>query len=82
MKLLLTAALACAAIAPAAFAANPWDGTWKLDQSKSHYEGPTFSYLKSPDGSWTVTDDATIHFKFTPPTASPTRRSTLRTRWP
>ena len=57
-------ALACASASPALFAASPWDGTWKLDRSKSHYEGQTFTYTKKPNGMWTVSDGAAVHFDF------------------
>jgi hypothetical protein len=40
-----------AAVAVPAFAAdNPWFGTWKLDPSKSHMTGDTFTYSKTASG--------------------------------
>jgi hypothetical protein len=35
-----------------AFAASPWDGTWKLNRAKSHLTGETYSWTKLPDGMW------------------------------
>ncbi|MGA7158862.1 MAG: hypothetical protein WBY53_18595 [Acidobacteriaceae bacterium] len=49
-KLLL--AIVCFAVALPAFAASPWDGTWKLDPAKSHLTGDSFTYTKLPDGKW------------------------------
>lgn len=53
MKNLFAVALACA-LAPSAFAAGPWDGTWKIDLSKSHFEGQSFTYSKTAKGMWHV----------------------------
>jgi hypothetical protein len=65
MKTLLACALVCATAAPAAFAANPWDGSWKLDRSKSHFEGQSFSYSKTAAGLWHV-KAGTFAFDFAP----------------
>jgi hypothetical protein len=59
MKVLPCLALACAFLAPVALtstahAASPWDGTWKLDRSKSHLTGRSFTYTKLPSGLWHV----------------------------
>ena len=51
-KLLL--ALACITLTSSAFAASPWDGTWKLDRAKSHLTGDSFTYSKLPNGLWHV----------------------------
>ncbi len=64
MKLILACALACALSTPATFAASPWDGTWKLDMSKSHYEGETFTYAKKPNGLWNFSNGSTVSFDF------------------
>jgi hypothetical protein len=53
MKKLLTLALACALV-PSALAASPWDGTYKLDRSKSHLTGDSFTYSKTANGMWHV----------------------------
>jgi hypothetical protein len=54
------AALACAALP--AFAASPWDGTWKLNEAKSHMTGTTFALSK--DGSMYVMHEGSITFKY------------------
>ncbi len=64
MKHVLACAILCASLSPAAFAASPWDGTWKLNMSKSHYEGSTFSYTKKPNGLWNFTNGSTVSFDF------------------
>jgi hypothetical protein len=51
MKTLLACALACVLL-PSAFAASPWDGTWKLDRAKSHFTGTSFTYSKNAAGMW------------------------------
>jgi hypothetical protein len=38
--------------------ANPWDGSWKMDQSSLKYEGPTFSVATDADG-YTITRGGT-----------------------
>jgi hypothetical protein len=63
MKKLLLVALACA-IAPSAFAASPWDGNWKLDVAKSHFEGSTFTYSKTASGMWHFSDGSNVNFDF------------------
>lgn len=37
---------------------NPWNGSWKVDQSSMKYEGPTFNVAIDPDG-FTVTRGGT-----------------------
>lgn len=45
------AVLVVAACAVPAWASeNPWIGTWKLDQAKSHFTGATFTYSKEANG--------------------------------
>jgi hypothetical protein len=47
--------LVCALAAPTLLlAASPWDGTWKLDLSKSHFEGQSFTYSKGANGMWHI----------------------------
>ena len=49
-------ALGCMLAAPASLlAASPWDGSWKLDLSRSHYEGQSFTYSKGMGTHWKVT---------------------------
>ncbi len=56
MKLLFTAALACAACTCSAFAAgNPWNGTWLLDASRStpgikDQAAEGYRFFLQPDG--------------------------------
>lgn len=64
MKHVLACATLCASLSPAVFAASPWDGTWKLDSSKSHNEGYTFTYTKKPNGMWTFSNGSTVTFDF------------------
>jgi hypothetical protein len=52
MKKLLACAFALALVSTSALAASPWDGTWKLDRSKSHLTGSSFTYSKNADGTW------------------------------
>jgi len=54
MKKLLACAFALALVSTTAFAASPWDGTWKLDRAKSHFTGASFTYAKTADGMWQV----------------------------
>lgn len=56
MKTLRLLTLCCAFAVPAlALAASPWDGTWKIDMSKSHFEGQSFTYSKGATaGMWHV----------------------------
>jgi hypothetical protein len=60
----LTLALLCATLAPAALAASPWDGTWKMDKSKSHLTGNTFMYSKTASGMWKFSDGAGYAYDF------------------
>jgi hypothetical protein len=65
MKKLLACAFALALASTTAFAASPWDGTWKLDRSKSHFTGASFTYSKTADGKWKLTNGP-ISFEFAP----------------
>jgi len=56
MKKLIACAFALALVSTSAFAASPWDGTWKLNRSKSHFTGASYSYTKTADGKWQVTN--------------------------
>ncbi len=62
-KALLVLTLVCLPLI--AFAAeNPWAGTWKLDVSKSHFTGTTFSYSKTADGKMKYDDGGPEPFVF------------------
>lgn len=54
-KAFLVLALLCLPCLASA-AENPWVGTWKLDVSKSHFTGTTFSYSKTADGKMQYDD--------------------------
>jgi hypothetical protein len=43
---------------PALAADSPFTGTWKLDPSKSHLTGDTFTYSKAPNGMMHYDDGA------------------------
>jgi len=63
MKALYSCALACL-LTSSAFAASPWDGTWKLDRAKSHLTGESFTYSKTANGMWHVSSgDLTYDFR-------------------
>lgn len=48
-----------------AFAADsPWTGTWKLDETKSHLSGDTFSYSKGSGDLIHYSDGSTISYDF------------------
>lgn len=49
--------------APAS-AASPWDGTWKLDQSKSHMTGDTFSETAAANGMIHFSNGSTIQYNY------------------
>lgn len=63
MKRLCCLAIICAATALTAHAASPWDGTWKLDRSKSHLTGTTYTQSQGAGGMWTV-DIGPLNFHF------------------
>jgi hypothetical protein len=56
MKRILSLALICAASTLTAQTASPWNGTWKIDRSKSHLTGTTYTLAKAANGMWTVTE--------------------------
>ena len=64
MKQLYRLALACL-LTTSAFAASPWDGTWKLNRAKSHMTGETYTWTKLPDGMW-ETSFGKLKVKFAP----------------
>ncbi len=43
---------------------NPWAGTWKLDVSRSHFAGYTFSYSKNANGMMVYDDGSPEPFTF------------------
>jgi hypothetical protein len=53
----LAAVLGCGAPSP------DWNGTWKLNRSKSNFQGPTFTISISPDGEYRF-DDGRSGFTF------------------
>jgi hypothetical protein len=48
----------------ASAADSPWNGTWKLDQQKSHLTGQTFTYSERPGGMLHYEDGSTASFDF------------------
>jgi hypothetical protein len=64
MRKLLLAALTCVALTTPALAATPWDGTWKLDLSKSHLAGSSFTYSKNDNGTWRYSDGSQVSYDF------------------
>jgi len=64
MKALYSFAITCL-LTTSAFAASPWDGTWKLNRAKSHMTGETFTWTKMPDGMW-ETAYGPLKVKFAP----------------
>jgi hypothetical protein len=63
-KLLLVCTLTVFAVLPAVAADNPFTGTWKLDLSKSHFTGDTFTYTKTANGMMHYSDGSTFNFDF------------------
>ena len=57
MALIVPAAAALAAEAH-------WDGTWKLDKSRSHFSGDTFTLSKGPNGMLHFSDGGPINYDF------------------
>jgi len=51
----LIATLGCGSPSP------EWNGTWKLNPSKSSFQGPTFTISVSPDGEYTYDNGTTKH---------------------
>ena len=62
-KALLFTVLLCLPFVASA-AENPWAGKWKLDVSKSHFTGTTFSYAKTADGKMRYDDGGPDPFVF------------------
>jgi hypothetical protein len=60
-KLFCCAALLCAVTTPC-FAASPWDGTWKLNEAKSHMTGSTVT-ITQQGGMYTL-DAGVVKYKF------------------
>lgn len=60
----LCVALLCGMTGFAVAAENPWVGTWKLDTSKSHFTGDTFTYSKGANGMMHYTDGSTVSYDF------------------
>jgi hypothetical protein len=58
------AALTVAVVTPVFAADSPWDGSWKLDQTKSMMTGETFSYTLTPDGKIQFSNGSTIMYTF------------------
>ena len=58
------AALAAATTAPCLAADSPWNGTWKLNQSRSQLTGDTFTLSDLGDGRIHYTNGATMDFDF------------------
>lgn len=48
----------------ASAADSPWNGTWKLDQHKSHLTGQTFTYSERPGGMLHYEDGSSASFDF------------------
>lgn len=61
-NLLLSFAAGFLAVTSTCHAANPWDGTWKLNYAKSKLTGSTFTMEKS--GSMYTMHDGAITYKF------------------
>jgi len=45
-------------------AESPWVGTWKLDESKSHLTGDTFTYSQGPGGMLHYSDGVNVAYDF------------------
>jgi hypothetical protein len=61
-KLLCCAGLLCVAVATPCFAASPWDGTWKLNEAKSHMTGSTVTITQQ--GGMYMLDAGVVKYKF------------------
>jgi hypothetical protein len=62
--LTLTYAVLALASGSAFAADSPWTGTWKLDESKSHLSGDTFTYSKGSGGLIHFSDGSTVAYDF------------------
>jgi hypothetical protein len=63
-KLLFACVLLALSTLPAIADDNPWVGTWKLDSTKSHFTGDTFTYSKAPNGLMHYSDGSATDFDF------------------
>jgi len=63
-KILFSFALLALASTTVFAADSPWAGTWKLDLSKSHFTGDTFTYSKTSTGMMHYSDGSTTSFDF------------------
>src|SRR5665213_1295945 len=63
MNTVLALAMVLAASTPSTRANSPWDGTWKLDRSRSHLTGQTITLSKINNGKWRYSD-GTISYEF------------------
>ena len=63
MNTTLALAMLLAAGTPSTRSTSPWDGTWKLDRSKSHLTGQTITLSKAKNGKWRYSD-GTISYEF------------------
>lgn len=43
---------------------SPWNGTWKLNEAKSHMTGDTFTYSQAPGGKTRYSNGATVAFDY------------------
>jgi hypothetical protein len=55
MKRFICLALLCASTSLVAQNPSPWNGTWKLDRSRSHLTGTTYTQTKGAHGMWVST---------------------------
>jgi hypothetical protein len=63
MNTVVALAMMLAATTPHTRAKSPWDGTWKLDRSKSHLTGQTVTLSRTSNGKWRY-NDGTITYEF------------------
>jgi hypothetical protein len=63
-KFLSTLAILALTASPVLAADNPFTGTWKLDLSRSHFTGDTFTYSKAANGMMHYNDGSTTSFDF------------------
>ena len=62
-KLRFAVAAAALLLAPALAHAGPFDGTWKLDPAKTHFEGGTFSITRTAKG-FRFSNGSTLTYAF------------------
>ena len=63
MNTALALAVVLTVSTPSTYATSPWDGTWKLDRSRSHLTGQTITLSKVKNGKWRY-NDGTISYEF------------------